>query len=220
MHTAQSRSSNATGRHQAGRDGFTLMEVALAILVVAIGVMAVFSLLASGMDSNTKAMADTQATIFADNVFNALSAAAQKRALDNPGDPKAWITYWTDLKAGKVGITLSAEPAWQNAVSFSKSGVGAWTTDSGVAKVKATDRSFRRIDFPNSVFTGHPRGGLQQDGKTLLNHSVRYQFTVTPLATPPEKGTVLLLVWPGKYGSLEPTDAVVFYSEFINRGTL
>ena len=61
---------------------------------------------------------------------------------------------------------------------------------------------------------------MQQDGKTLLNHSVRYQFTVTPMATPPEKSTVLLLVWPGKYGSLEPTDAVVFYSEFINRGTL
>jgi type II secretory pathway pseudopilin PulG len=49
--------------------GFTLVEIALAILVVSIGLLSVFSLFPAGLVSNKAAIDDTYSAMFAEEVF-------------------------------------------------------------------------------------------------------------------------------------------------------
>ena len=69
--------------------GFTLVEVALALLVMAIGVLAVFSLLSAGLDASARAVDDTHAAMFADSVFNSLKSLSL-----NWGEVEAKSNKW------------------------------------------------------------------------------------------------------------------------------
>lgn len=62
---------------RAGRRGFTLVEVALALLVVSVGILAAFALIPAGLQTNQQAIDDTQAAMFADTVFEGLRAQAK-----------------------------------------------------------------------------------------------------------------------------------------------
>ena len=59
------------------RAGFSLVEVALALMVVGVGMVAVFSVLPVGLDANKKAIDDAQTAMFAEEVFNGFRAQAQ-----------------------------------------------------------------------------------------------------------------------------------------------
>ena len=56
------------------KSGFTLVEIALALLIVSVGLLSVFSLFPAGMTSNRKAIDETHAAFFADDVLNGLKA--------------------------------------------------------------------------------------------------------------------------------------------------
>ena len=58
------------------RAGFTLMEVALSLVVVGVGLLTVFGLFPTGLAMNKRATDDTFTTMFADEVLNAVKAAA------------------------------------------------------------------------------------------------------------------------------------------------
>lgn len=49
--------------------GFSLVEVALALMVVAVGIMGSFSLFPAGLEAGRKSSFETRASIFADDVF-------------------------------------------------------------------------------------------------------------------------------------------------------
>ena len=68
------------------RAGYSLVEVTLALLVVAIGMTATFALFPEGLKATRAAVNDTEAGLFADYVFSTLAAtaAAQALAVDNP----------------------------------------------------------------------------------------------------------------------------------------
>ena len=63
-------------RRQAGRQGFSLVEVALALLVVAIGFTAIFGLFPAGMQASRTAIEETEMSEFADFVFASLDVLA------------------------------------------------------------------------------------------------------------------------------------------------
>lgn len=67
----------SNGGKSMGRSGFTLVEVTLAILVVAIGLMAVFALFPAGLNLNKRAIDDTQAALFAEEILNGLRAKVE-----------------------------------------------------------------------------------------------------------------------------------------------
>lgn len=52
------------------RGGFSLAEMALALLVIAIGLLAVFGMFPQGTDQNRRAIQETQISLFADYVMN------------------------------------------------------------------------------------------------------------------------------------------------------
>lgn len=56
--------------------GYSLVEVTLALLVVAIGLTATFALFPEGLKATRAAVDDTEVSLFADYVFSTLSATA------------------------------------------------------------------------------------------------------------------------------------------------
>ncbi len=80
--------------------GFTLVEVALAMLVIGIGIMAVFGLFPAGIEAGRRAVNETQAALFAEEVF------AGYRAL-------AGTTAWGSLNT--LQIAPAASNLWSGA---------------------------------------------------------------------------------------------------------
>lgn len=98
--------------------GFSLVEVALALLVVSVGLAAVFSLFPSGADSNRKAIQDTQMGLFADYVLNGFRHQAEE------------VTWDAVTDGGGFSISaLGGTYAWSNPdpVYADQSGVRAIT---------------------------------------------------------------------------------------------
>jgi len=67
-----------------GAPGFTLIEVSLAVLVVGLGLLTVFSLFPSGLRSAEEGSADTKSGLCADTILNGMQGNA------------ATITNWSD----------------------------------------------------------------------------------------------------------------------------
>ena len=59
------------------RGAFSLMEVNLAILMVALGLLSLFSLFPAGLRESQSGLMDTQEAMFADHVFSTLEGNAQ-----------------------------------------------------------------------------------------------------------------------------------------------
>ncbi len=81
-----------------GRAGFSLVEVTLALMVVAIGVLSVMSLFPVGLDQNVRSIADTHTALFAEDVLNGLQAWAEDgwsnlhEAIVPPAAEASWAT--------------------------------------------------------------------------------------------------------------------------------
>jgi len=86
---------NRAFKHPA-QGGFTLVEVSLAILVVGLGLLSLFSLFPSGLRSGEEAAADTRAGLFASVVLDGMRANA------------AAIKSWTDWNDGSPSDVSSA----------------------------------------------------------------------------------------------------------------
>jgi type II secretory pathway pseudopilin PulG len=56
---------------------FSLIEVTLAMLVVSVGILAVLGLFPLGLDQNARAIADSHAGLFVEEVFSGLRACAE-----------------------------------------------------------------------------------------------------------------------------------------------
>jgi len=62
--------------------GFTLVEIALALLVASIGLVGLFSLFPAGVQMNKMAIDETQAAMFADQILNGVRAQASTQRWD------------------------------------------------------------------------------------------------------------------------------------------
>lgn len=73
--------------------GFSLVEVTLALMVMAIGILSIMSLFPAGLDQNARSIADTHAAFFAEEVFGGLHAKAE--------------TDWENLESFNVPVAAS-----------------------------------------------------------------------------------------------------------------
>lgn len=213
--------------------GFTLIEIAIALLVVAIGVLAVFALFGSGLDSSSRAIADTQAAMFADGVLNALrsksvglaqeqnQATGTLRAIagtlrvDGKDSSCPWENFWYDFKdpAGTTYVTVAAEQVWPKAVGGQPIKIKATPPSSPVAVV-----------FTNMT----QRGPITEFKNEIVNNALRYTLVVQPKYASffttnnlwKNRMMVTLKIWDGQYGQIVDGDALVFYTEYANPGDL
>jgi len=60
------------------KDGFTLVEIALALLVVAIGVVSIMALFPAGLKSNQRAIEETRVAMFAEDVLGGVKTMIEE----------------------------------------------------------------------------------------------------------------------------------------------
>ena len=125
---------------RASRSGFSLVEVTLALLVVAIGLTATFALFPEGLKATRSAVDDTEIGMFAEYVFTTLDLTSGKY----PGNygvapPLGWKMDQTDDFISLM-LSQTADPKYFRLEEFSggQPNVFYWCPDFyGVAKSKA-----------------------------------------------------------------------------------
>lgn len=83
---------NRAGKIVTGRAGFTLVEVALAVLVVGLGLLAIFGLFPSGLRSAEDATADTRSGLFAETLLNGMRGRAMSVTNWDDWCDRAWMS--------------------------------------------------------------------------------------------------------------------------------
>jgi len=86
---------------------FSLVEVSLALMVMAIGILSIMSLFPAGLDQNARSIADTHAAFFAEEVFGGLQATAETNwtGLENFNVPVAATNMWSNMGTNKVHVS-------------------------------------------------------------------------------------------------------------------
>jgi len=186
------------------RAGYSLVEVTLALLVVAIGLTATFALFPEGLRATRAAVSDTEVGMFAEYVFTTLDLTAAKYG-GNFG-PNWNIGNTDDFMSLMLLNEPSAEPKFQI-----KDGGGVeafyWIPDYyglDPDRFPGTDFSaaeFRKIQFWTSAFTYTLTLGVST-WKGYGSGAPTY---------------AVLRVWPGEYaGNDEPMgEPRIFYREIL-----
>ena len=91
-----------------GKLGYSLVEVSLALLVVAIGLLTIFALFPGGLDLSRKSVDATEVAAFAEFVFAGLDGMASST---NADDWTSFVNNATDLPLTYMLINVFAEPA-------------------------------------------------------------------------------------------------------------
>jgi hypothetical protein len=168
-----------------------MVEAALAIVVLAIGVLAVFVLFSTGLDTKTRATSDTQAALFADGVFNTLRAESAAASEEN-----RWESFWEAMAGGTTNLPVAVGGP-----------DGVWVDSNLVVRAGTL---VTNIYMNYSLRLGQ--------NTNIVSHSLRYQMDVSfePAdATWTNRANVMLRVWEGVFGSTNENGAV-FYTEFNN----
>lgn len=90
------------------RNGFSLIEVSLAIFVISIGLLSLFALFPAGLKEGEAGHADTQTSLFADYVLGTVRANAA--FVGDPNDARSpdWDDYDTNKNSPKAGRPSNA----------------------------------------------------------------------------------------------------------------
>jgi uncharacterized protein (TIGR02598 family) len=210
-------------KRDAKRDGFTLMEVALAVVVVGVGILGMFALISGGLDSSAKAAGITQSAFFAEATLNAIrvssSTAAQKSDL-------AWTNFWRDFTTTETPtnmLTVPAPSAWVDGDNAAMMVTGKDCGPNKARLLQFQNTQVRGVDDENTPVTiGRTSTNRVSNGR------LRYRITVARgPATGRDVRRVILRVWPGNgiasgdgLTAVDDRDAIVFYSEYANVGSL
>jgi len=106
---------------------FTLVEVALAALVISLGLLALVGLGRLAMQNAKDAEDDTRAAWLADDVFATLRATNDVLCAAN--DPGAWAAFWSSFTNNGASIVLTPAPGFSNAFSNAILGNGQENTN-------------------------------------------------------------------------------------------
>ena len=176
-----------------GKAGYSLVEVTLALLVVAIGLTATFALFPEGLKATRAAVDDTEISLFAEYVFTTLDLTAGKLG-GNYGE--TWGIGDTD---DFISLMLSQSAATSNFELRDGGGVQTfyWIPDFyGMASGDYQSSYFK--DFWTSAFT-----------YTLEVEVCNWKGYGTGVPT-----LARLKVWPGEAQGKDE-DARVFYREIL-----
>ena len=176
---------------RAFRAGYSLVEVTLALLVVAIGLTATFALFPEGLKATRAAVDDTEIAMFAEYVFTTMDLAAAYASAQG----KNWTISDTDRFKAK-----SLADTYPGLIQEGENNVFYWIPEDYDLGDKNYDAA-KNAGFYTSAFT--------------------YDLTILPsawkgiLASKATKYAVLK-VWPGEYGGARPSgEPRIFYREIL-----
>ncbi len=179
---------------------FTLVEIALAMLAFSLGIMSFFSLLSLGMTQGMEAQDHTRAAEFADSTLRGLRAISDH--LSETAEANEWAHFWSELAAGRTNVIVAAggtNSVWHPA-----------------PVVQGGHNQVRHHRYTNFAL----RLNAPSD---IVNHAIRYRLDILPvnsLESIPgnNRVQVTLRVWEGETGRSDDPDALIFYTEFADRG--
>lgn len=187
-----------------GEAGFSLVEVTLALLVVAVGMTAAFSLLPEGIRSTRAAVSNTETALFADYVFSTLELAAGVKCLDGNVEPSSLPSQADDF----ISMAFSQDADEKNFEIRTTSGrpkTFYWMPDYfGLGGVDEMNADYFKGKLKTAAFTYT----LTLDKAKWKLHDGVPMYAV-------------LKVWPGEYGEdiqtsdLDPKEARIFYREIL-----
>jgi len=195
------KNSEHQGRHE-GRAGYSLVEVTLALLVVAIGLTATFALFPVGLRATRQAVDDTEISLFSEYVFTTLDLTAGLYGAD-------WTVEDTDLFKSSA-FARQSKVSDQSKFQFvtDKQAVFYWIPDfyglnaaNETASTLFDAEDFEDAEFWTSAFT--------------------YELTIQESSwkgIPGSKATkyAVLKVWAGEFVNVEPHDEPrIFYREIL-----
>ncbi len=96
--------------HRNRSSGFTLIELALAALVISMGVLVIFGLSRHGNRSARMAEGEIRATMFADNVFSGL--ASINNNINRHSVSNEFEIFWDTFSSGNTNLPIAALPMW------------------------------------------------------------------------------------------------------------
>lgn len=182
---------------EGSRAGYSLVEVTLALLVVAIGLTATFALFPEGLKATRSAVNDTEVGLFADYVFSTLAATAAARGGElGSGTPNA-----------SVGDPYASRVLATNTAALDKK-----VLDSGGQLSK-----FYWIARNNDKGTGD---WALSSAAGFWSSAFTYRLTWEKMNKGNERDTyyAMLKVWPGEWEAIadeEKFPPYVFYREII-----
>ena len=161
-----------------GKSGYSLVEVTLALLVVAIGLTATFALFPEGLKATRAAVDDTEIALFAEYVFTTLDLTAVSRGA-------SWaVSDCEQFKSVAFPGTKKDKRFRLEETAGEETAVFYWVADSyGVAK-SVDYKSENFADFWTSAFTYQLNFFDWEDGSTYAR----------------------LVVWPGEYIGVTPPE--------------
>jgi prepilin-type N-terminal cleavage/methylation domain-containing protein len=196
------------------RNGFTLLEVALAVTVVALGMMALFALMSSGLDNSAKAIADTQAALFAQNTF---SSMRERNVAEGQKGTAQWDLFWSNFTNGMTAISVAAPTAWTGESTSWITNTCKWLSPTRPLDITCLFKKKIAFDLHlNKYINKSFRAGAP--AQLIVNGSLRYKLKIQ--SRPNGRKVAMLSVWEGEWGDISKAEPIVFYSEFTNPGDL
>ena len=190
-----------------------LIELAVAALVIGIGILALLGLAHVAERAASDAEAETRAALFADDAFTTLRLFSDRHAR-SPGQMD-WITFWGGVSEGTTALPLTA------------GGLDVWRRDdegNPVALIGDGDEHtiFWRPADPAAET-------MASDADTVADVALRYKLTiarqgetgrfdVSQTNPPPAMLLATLHVWYG--ASKVNPEPITFFTSFSNAGSL
>lgn len=125
-------------------EGFSLVEVALALVVVSIGLTAVFALFPHGTEANRRAIQDTQIGLFAEYVLNGFRMEADEVPWDSVVDSPSFSIS-----------ALASDYAWESPSAIS-AGAGVKTLSYKAKADSTIEEMAFRYELRVSAVAGKP----------------------------------------------------------------
>ena len=184
-----------TGRR--GEAGFSLVEVTLALLVVAVGLTATLALFPEGLTATREAVNNTETALFADYVFSTLELSA---------------AYQSHPKVG-VGNVKEAQ-----LTTGTKYFISLMFSDNAEVEIDTSGNTATFYWMPH--YYGLDSGDMKSDyfqGK-LVTAVFTYQLKLDLKEGNGSPFRAVLKVWPGEFdkkSEMNSEDARIFYREIL-----
>lgn len=175
------------------RAGFSLTEVSLALLVIAVGMLSVVGLFPAGLDMSKRAIDETYAAFFADSTF----ASFREAALHVP-----WDELENYLAIGPVTVEDNEDVFWKDSEELRVIGDGQVYTN--VYSAASNERKW---------LSGFPL----PESWEAEDHAFKFSFLLTnePTASglEPMVKRAILKIWLDRYANEAKVEPMTFYSE-------
>ncbi len=190
------------------RQGFMLIELAVASFVIGVAVLALSAIIHLGQRAATDSDASTRAALFADDVLSTLRLLNDRAATDP--DPEVWNKMWSELRSGAVITQLTG---------FASE---VWVPDES--------RSLPCLDTSQGIHTNFwcPANVRQEGtGAKLVRADVALRYAINIVSSSETENTglgyeqpryyaVTLHVWSGTSLATESSDTT-FFAVFSNQ---